>query len=102
MDKLYSIAFEHFYLFRWVMFVEKKICDVDGKLMIYHENLKRLRKRLDILKQVHDAPSVYGKLVVEVCRRKKFSQNYNKVGMKSYRQHSYIHVTLSLTSLPVV
>ncbi|KAJ8306226.1 hypothetical protein KUTeg_016771, partial [Tegillarca granosa] len=64
---------------RWVMFVEKKICDVDGKLMIYHENLKRLRKRLDILKQVHDAPNVYGKLVIEVCRRKKFSTNYSKM-----------------------
>ncbi|XP_061175133.1 RB1-inducible coiled-coil protein 1-like [Saccostrea echinata] len=63
---------------RWVMLVEKRICDVDGKLMIYHENLKRLRKRLDILKQIHEAPQVYAKLVVEVVRRRKFSTQFLK------------------------
>ncbi|XP_067677327.1 RB1-inducible coiled-coil protein 1-like isoform X2 [Haliotis asinina] len=61
---------------RWVMFVEKKICDVDGKLMIYRENLKRLQKRLDILHQIHDAPRVYAELVVEVVRRRKFSTQF--------------------------
>lgn len=64
---------------RWVMLVEKRICDVDGKLMIYHENLKRLKKRLDILKQIHEAPQVYAKLVVEVVRRRKFSTQFLKV-----------------------
>nr|XP_022314385.1 RB1-inducible coiled-coil protein 1-like isoform X2 [Crassostrea virginica] len=63
---------------RWVMLVEKRICDVDGKLMIYHENLKRLKKRLDILKQIHEAPQVYAKLVVEVVRRRKFSTQFLK------------------------
>lgn len=61
------------------MLVEKRICDVDGKLMIYHENLKRLKKRLDILKQIHEAPQVYAKLVVEVVRRRKFSTQFLKV-----------------------
>ncbi|KAL5016944.1 hypothetical protein ScPMuIL_006533 [Solemya velum] len=61
---------------RWVMFVEKKICDVDGKLMIYHENLKRLKKRLDILLQIETAPKVYAMLVVEVVRRRQFSSKY--------------------------
>jgi hypothetical protein len=46
------------------MLVEKRICDVDGKLIIYHENLKRLRKRLEVLKQIHDAPNIYAFLVV--------------------------------------
>ncbi|WAR23784.1 RBCC1-like protein [Mya arenaria] len=51
---------------RWVMYIEKKICDVDGKLTIYLGNLRRLRKRLDILQQVQDAPRVYGQLITEV------------------------------------
>ncbi|XP_033736937.1 RB1-inducible coiled-coil protein 1-like [Pecten maximus] len=63
---------------RWVMWVEKMICDVDGKLMIYHENLKRLRKRLDILRQIYEAPRVYAQLVVEVVRRKKFASFFSK------------------------
>ncbi|XP_060080778.1 RB1-inducible coiled-coil protein 1-like [Ylistrum balloti] len=63
---------------RWVMWVEKMICDVDGKLMIYHENLKRLRKRLDILQQIYEAPRVYAQLVVEVVRRKKFASFFTK------------------------
>ncbi|KAL4236922.1 reticulophagy [Mactra antiquata] len=61
---------------RWVMYVEKKICDVDGKLTIYLGNLRRLRKRVDILQQVQDAPKVYAQLVIEVVRRKQFSSKY--------------------------
>ncbi|KAL3869401.1 hypothetical protein ACJMK2_042086 [Sinanodonta woodiana] len=61
---------------RWVMYVEKKISDVDGKLMIYHESLKRLCKRLDILQQINDAPQVYAQLIVEAVRRKQFSSQF--------------------------
>lgn len=61
---------------RWVMYVEKKICDVDGKLTIYLGNLRRLRKRLDILRQVQDAPKVYAQLLIEVVRRKQFSSKF--------------------------
>lgn len=61
------------------MYVEKKICDVDGKLTIYLGNLRRLRKRLDILQQVQDAPKVYAHLVIEVVRRKKFSTKFLSV-----------------------
>lgn len=61
------------------MLVEKRICDVDGKLIIYHENLKRLRKRLEVLKQIHDAPNIYAFLVVEVVRRRKFSSTFTEV-----------------------
>ena len=62
--------------YRWVMYVEKKICDVDGKLTIYLGNLKRLSKRLDILQQVHDAPKVYAQFVIEVVRRRQFSHKF--------------------------
>ena len=65
------------------MLVQKRIVDVDGKLMIYHENLKRLKKRLDILRQIHDAPTVYGQLVVEVVRRRQFSLQFSKVSVQA-------------------
>ena len=61
------------------MYIEKKICEVDGKLTIYLGNLRRLRKRLDILQQVQDAPRVYGQLVTEVVRRKQFSARFLNV-----------------------
>jgi hypothetical protein len=78
--------------FRWVMLVEKRICDVDGKLIIYHENLKRLRKRLEVLKQIHDAPNIYAFLVVEVVRRRKFSSTFTEVG-------NYFFLSGSITEL---
>lgn len=31
--------------FRWVMYMEKSICECDNKLLVYHESLKRLKKR---------------------------------------------------------
>lgn len=63
---------------RWVMYVEKSMCDVDGKLIIYHENLKRLGRHLNVVKQVHDTPYMYTAAVVEVVRRKQFSQEFLK------------------------
>jgi len=74
------------------MLVEKRICDVDGKLIIYHENLKRLRKRLEVLKQIHDAPNIYAFLVVEVVRRRKFSSTFTEVG-------NYLFLSGNITEL---
>ncbi|ELU18827.1 hypothetical protein CAPTEDRAFT_226747 [Capitella teleta] len=51
---------------RWVMYVERTICDVDSKLVLHHENLKKLRRRLEILQQMHNAPFIYCSAVVEV------------------------------------
>ncbi|XP_021350937.1 RB1-inducible coiled-coil protein 1-like [Mizuhopecten yessoensis] len=76
---------------RWVMWVEKMICDVDGKLMIYHENLKRLRKRLDILRQIYEAPRVYAQLVVEVVRRKKFASFFTKWAVTVADDYNSVH-----------
>ena len=76
---------------RWVMLVEKRICDVDGKLIIYHENLKRLRKRLEVLKQIHDAPNIYAFLVVEVVRRRKFSSTFTEWASSIAEESTQIH-----------
>ena len=61
------------------MYVEERICEVDGRLVIHHETLKKLRRKLGIIKQIYVAPDVYAGAVVEVVRRKKFTDIYLKV-----------------------
>ncbi|KAG5869946.1 hypothetical protein JTB14_026467 [Gonioctena quinquepunctata] len=61
---------------RWVMYIEDRILEIDQKLVIYHENLKRLRRHLEILQQIHLAPATYLCAVAEVVRRREFSQTF--------------------------
>lgn len=39
------ISLTNLVLCRWVMMIEKKICDCDNKLVMYHESMKRMKKR---------------------------------------------------------
>ncbi len=61
------------------MYVEQQISGVHGKMVVYHENLKRLRKRLEIVRQVCAAPELYAKAVIEVYRRKMFGDKFREV-----------------------
>ena len=61
------------------MYVEKSICDMDSKLMIHRETLKKLKRKLEIIHQMHEAPSMYALAVVEVVRRKLFSGKFLEV-----------------------
>ncbi|XP_072026877.1 RB1-inducible coiled-coil protein 1-like [Amphiura filiformis] len=63
---------------RWIMYVEQQISGVHGKMVVYHENLKRLRKRLEIVRQVCAAPELYANAVVEVYRRKIFGSRFHE------------------------
>lgn len=58
------------------MYVENRMCDVASKLMIYHENLKRLRRHLEVVRQIQMAPQMYVCAVGEVVRRRTFSQAF--------------------------
>lgn len=58
------------------MFVEQQMVDSNQKLIGYHENLKRLQRYLEVLQQIHLTPSTYLNAVVEVVRRREFSQAY--------------------------
>lgn len=58
------------------MYVENTILDTSHRLFICHENLKRLRKHLEVLQQIHLAPAIYLTAVTEVVRRKTFSQAF--------------------------
>ncbi|XP_034234487.1 RB1-inducible coiled-coil protein 1 isoform X4 [Thrips palmi] len=61
---------------KWIMYVENRMCDVASKLMIYHENLKRLRRHLEVVRQIQMAPQMYVCAVGEVVRRRTFSQAF--------------------------
>ncbi|XP_026289060.1 RB1-inducible coiled-coil protein 1 isoform X1 [Frankliniella occidentalis] len=61
---------------RWIMYVENRMCDVASKLMIYHENLKRLKRHLEVVRQIQMAPEMYVCAVGEVVRRRTFSQAF--------------------------
>ncbi|XP_036148269.1 RB1-inducible coiled-coil protein 1 isoform X1 [Monomorium pharaonis] len=61
---------------KWIMYVENKMVEVGNKLIIYHESLKRLRRHLEVLQQIHLAPQMYISAVVEVVRRRTFSRAF--------------------------
>ncbi|KRT86076.1 hypothetical protein AMK59_2, partial [Oryctes borbonicus] len=61
---------------KWVMYVENTILENSHRLFICHENLKRLRKHLEVLQQIHLAPAIYLTAITEVVRRKTFSQAF--------------------------
>lgn len=61
---------------KWIMYIENKMMGVDGKLVMYHESLKRLRRHLEVLQQIHLAPEMYMSAVAEVVRRRTFSQAF--------------------------
>ena len=59
--------------------MEKSICDLDNKLVIRHETLKKIRHRVEIIRQILDSPAVYCRALVEVVRRRRFSHAYQLV-----------------------
>ena len=75
--------------FRWVMYLEQRICNVDNKLVIHHETMKKLKRKLEIIQQMASAPELYCKAVVEVVRRKNFTYQFQEV--KASTRHMYTY-----------
>ncbi|XP_065069934.1 RB1-inducible coiled-coil protein 1-like isoform X2 [Rhopilema esculentum] len=65
---------------RWVMFVEHSICNYDSKLLVFHESLRKMNRRLEVLEQVFEAPRMYVLAVLEILRRKSFSAQFLEWG----------------------
>ncbi|CAH1965748.1 unnamed protein product [Acanthoscelides obtectus] len=71
-----ELSLNLYHRLRWVMYLEEKIVETDHRLVMYYENLKRLRHHLQVLQQVHLAPVTYLNAVAEVVRRRAFSQSF--------------------------
>lgn len=54
------------------MFIQRQMAESGQQLVLYYEELKRLSRRLEVMEQLHLAPSVYLATVVEVVRRRSF------------------------------
>jgi RB1-inducible coiled-coil protein 1 len=73
---------------RWIMYIEKKLSEIDAKILVYRENLRRLKKHLEVVHQIHLAPKIYMASVVEVVRRKTFSNVFIHWASSLARQSS--------------
>lgn len=61
---------------QWIIYVEKTIADVSLHLVFCSESTKRLRRHLEVCRQIHMAPRVYLRAVAEVVRRRCFSGQF--------------------------
>ncbi len=68
------------------MFVEENLGEMDQKLDIFLGNLRKIIRKLEILRQIRDAPEVYACAVVEVVRRRKFSRKFLEVSRSCLRK----------------
>lgn len=64
------------FLYRFIIHIENIMWDIDSRLLFYHNCLRRLQKHLNIIEQIHQAPTVYVTAVNEVVRRKEFSSAF--------------------------
>ncbi len=71
--------------------MEKEVSDTDNKLVIHHDTLKKLRRRLEIIDQMHSAPTVYCAAVVEVVRRRRFSDHFQEWASQLCEQQQVVH-----------
>lgn len=61
---------------KFIIQIENIMWDIDSRLLFYHNCLRRLQKHLNIIEQIHQAPSVYVTAVTEVVRRREFSNAF--------------------------
>lgn len=63
---------------RWIVHIEEQLKQSDELLVIYGVMLKKLREKLEIIQNLHLTPQIYLNSVVEVLRRKSFSESFYK------------------------
>ncbi|CAG0920024.1 unnamed protein product [Notodromas monacha] len=61
---------------RWVVLVHQRIFDADNRVKMYMESLKRLSTGLSFAEMIHLCPELYLNSVMEVARRRAFSDAY--------------------------
>jgi len=63
---------------KWVVSVQDYMAESGRKLVVYSEELRRFERELDVIQQLHAAPSMYVATAMEVVRRRSFSEHYLK------------------------
>ena len=76
---------------KWVVFIQNQISEVGQLLVMHVEELKRLRRKLDVIEQIHMAPSIYLATAVEVVRRRSFSDHYLNKAVRIADTFSGLH-----------
>ncbi|XP_055341189.1 RB1-inducible coiled-coil protein 1-like isoform X2 [Paramacrobiotus metropolitanus] len=61
---------------KWVVVVENRVSEVDDKIRIYFENIRRIRRLLLMVDQVNSSPQVFILAVMEVLRRKRYAREF--------------------------
>jgi RB1-inducible coiled-coil protein 1 len=62
---------------KWIMYTEKKMTEIDEKILVHRENIRRLKLHMEIIRQIHLAPRLYVAAVQEVVRRRIFSKVFS-------------------------
>ncbi len=63
-------------LAEWITQTYQLMHEGNNQLTVYGERLMAAKKRLDLLKQIHEAPTIYALAVTEVLRRRNFSGDF--------------------------
>ena len=61
---------------KWVVKIQDQMADKGHNLVMYSQELQRLQMKMEIIEQIHAAPSMYIACSVEVVRRKAFSDRF--------------------------
>lgn len=61
---------------KWVVYIQNQFAEVSSLILMHIEELRRLGRKLEVIEQLHLAPSMFMATVVEVVRRRAFSQHY--------------------------
>ena len=67
-----EMFYELLYKLIMLFLLQRQMADHGHQLVLYHEELRRLSRRLEVMEQLHLAPSIYLATVVEVVRRRSF------------------------------
>ena len=61
---------------KWIVFIQNQMAEVNQLLLLHSEELRRLKRKLEVVEQLHLAPTMYMATVLEVVRRKAFSKHF--------------------------
>ncbi|OAF66790.1 hypothetical protein A3Q56_05480 [Intoshia linei] len=59
---------------RWIIYTQKLIVEVDNDIVLYNSIFRNNGRRMNIVRQIYEAPALYVKLLYESTRRYEYSE----------------------------